>query len=64
MFWLISLYVTDDAIAKLDVTESFVKYREMVEHTVLSHCVEALASVKFSKNTVFSTVDYSRLPWY
>ena len=30
-FWRISLYVTDDAIAKLYVTQSLVKYREIVD---------------------------------
>ena len=34
-FWRISLYLTDDAIAKLYVTESFVKYREMVNNFIM-----------------------------
>ena len=34
MFWRIWLYVTDDAIAKLYVTYSLVKWREMVENLV------------------------------
>ena len=33
-FWRILLYVTDDAIAKLDVTWSFVQLWEMVKHLV------------------------------
>ena len=33
-FCRISLYVTDDANAKLNVMQSLVKYKEMVEHFV------------------------------
>ena len=54
-FWQNLLYVTDDAIANLYVTQSLVKYREISSHRA--------SSVKFSNRvikTVFALISLMR----